>query len=118
MTNTINSLPITLDRKATVYEGIDEKNSYLYQPDPDDNSNVILTSDGTNVEYWLSPFFDDRRRPLSALQIELNLTVKEFMEWTQGEDTYVDLILISPNKVGVFITSQHDVIYDEVHTIR
>ena len=117
MRNKINALPITLDRKATIYTGGDgDPLDYFYDCDSDEN--VILCSDGTNVEYWLSFIFDDRRHPFSNLQIELNLTVAEFMEWTQGEDTYVDLVLISPNKVGVFITTQHDVIYDEVHTIR
>lgn len=117
MRNKIISLPIVLDRKATVYEGSDEKDSFLFQPDPDDNSSVILTSDGTNVEYWLSPFFDVHRPPLSEIQIELNITVREFWEYTQGEDTYVDLVLIDAGKVGVFITTEHDVIYDEVHMV-
>lgn len=116
MHNKINALPITLDRKATIYTGAAaDPLNYFYDCDSDDN--VILCSDGTNVEYWLSFIFDDRRHPFSNLQIELNLTVSEFMEKTLGEDTYVDLVLISPNKVGVFITTQHDVIYDEVHTI-
>ena len=116
MHNKINALPITLDRKATIYEGVgDRDNDTFHIFDSDDN--VTLCSDGTIVEYWLSFIFDERRPPLSNLQIELNLTVAEFMEWTQGEDTYVDLVLISPNKVGVFITTLHDVIYDEVHTI-
>lgn len=114
MCNKINALPITLDRKATIYTGADDDLNHFY----DSDDNVILCSDGTNVEYWLSFIFDDRRHPFSNLQIELNLTVAEFMEWTQGEDTYVDLVLIAPNKVGVFITTQHDTIYDEVHTIR
>lgn len=117
MYNKIDALPITLDRKATIYTGADDSLlNYFYDYDSDDN--VILCSDGTNVEYCLSFIFDDRRLPFSNLQIELNLTVAEFMEWTQGEDTYVDLVLIAPNKVGVFITTQHDAIYDEVHTIR
>lgn len=117
MHNKINALPITLDRKATIYEGVGDGDiTTFHNFDSDDN--VILCSDGTNVEYWLSFIFDDRRHPFSNLQIELNLTVAEFMEWTQGEDTYVDLVLISPNKVGVFITTQHDVIYDEEHDIR
>lgn len=117
MIDKINALPITLDRKATIYTGTgDDPLNYFYDYDSDDN--VILCSDGTNVEYWFSPFFDVRRHPFNNLQIELNLSVAEFMEWTQGEDTYVDLVLISPNKVGVFITTQHDVVYDEVHTIR
>lgn len=116
MHNKINALPITLDRKATIYEGVDGDSAIFHNFDSDDN--VILCSDGTNVEYLLTFIFDDRRHPFSNLQIELNLTAAEFMEWTQGEDTYVDLVLISPNKVGVFITTQHDVIYDEVHTIR
>lgn len=113
----IDALPITLDRKATIYTGVgDDPHNHFYDCDSVDN--VILCSDGTNVEYWLSFIFDDRRLPFSNLQIELSLTVAEFMELTRGEDTYVDLVLISPNKVGVFITTQHDIIYDEVHTIR
>ena len=113
----IDALPITLDRKATIYEGVgDGDTSIFHYPNPDDK--ITLCSDGTNVEYWFSFILDERRLPYSELQIELNITAEEFMEWTQGEDTYVDLVLISPNKVGVFITTQHDVIYDEVHTIR
>lgn len=107
--NKINALPIILDRKATIYEGDDE---YFC-----DNDEVILCSDGTNVEYWFPPFFNDHRRPYNNIQISLNITADEFMELTQGVDTYVDLILIAPNKVSVFITTQHDAIYDEVHTI-
>lgn len=114
MIDNISALPITLDRKATIYTGVDNSLDY-YDCDSDDN--VILCSDGTNVEYWISPFFDYRRQPYSNLQIELDITVAEFMEWTQGEDTYVDLILITPNKVGVYITTQHDTIY-EVHTVQ
>lgn len=117
MRNKINALPIILDRKATIYTGCDD-DSLIHFYDCDSDDNVILCSDGTNVEYWLSFIFDDRRRPFSALQIELNFTVAEFMEWTQGEDTYVDLILVAPNKVNVFITMESDIIYDEVHTIR
>ena len=117
MRNKINALPITLDRKATFYDGVGDGDITIFH-NFDSDDNVILCSDGTNVEYLLSFIFDERRLPFSNLQIELNLTVAEFMEWTQGEDTYVDLILISPNTVGVFITTQHDVIYDEVHTIR
>ena len=117
MRNKINALPIILDRKVTIYTGCgDDPLFHFYDCDSDDN--VVLCSDGTNVEYWLSFIFDERRSPLSNLQIELNPTVAEFMEWTQGEDTYVDLVLISPNKVNVFITTQSDVIYNEVHTIR
>lgn len=114
MRDKINNLPIVLDRKATIYKGVDGRDDYFID---DSDGNVILCSDGTNVEYWLSFIFDDRRRPLATIQIELNISIEEFLEYTRGDDTYVDLILISPNKVGVFITTQHDVIYDEVHTI-
>ena len=113
----INSLPIVLDRKATIYEGVGDGDTDIFY-DIDSDENVILTSDGTNVEYWLSPIFDDRRRPFSELQITLNISIKEFMELTQGEDTYVDLILVSGDKIGVVITTQNDVIYDEVHSLR
>lgn len=116
MHNKINSLPIVLDRKATIYDGAGDSPSLFHDFDSDDN--VTLCSDGTNVEYRLSFLFDDRRPPFSELQIELEITARELWEYTQGEDTYVDLVLVGPNKVGVFITTQHDVIYDEVHTIR
>ena len=115
MRNKINSLPIILDRKASIYEGVGD-HPYTFV-DEDSEDKVILCSDGTNVEYWLSFIFDERCRPFNELQIELDITIKEFMEFTQGEDTYVDLVLIGGNKVGVFITTQHEVIYDEVHTI-
>lgn len=115
MHNKISSLPITLDRKATIYSGADGADIF-YDFDSDDN--VILCSNGTNVEYCLTFFIDERRLPFSEIQIELNITAREFWEYTQGEDTFVDLILIDSNKVGVFITTQRDVIYDEVHTIR
>ena len=112
----MRNLVITLDRKATIYTGSgDPHNLFRYV---DSNNNVILCSDGTNVEYCLNFLFDDRRPPFSELQIELNITGEEFLEKTQGEDTYVDLVLISSNKVGVFITTKHYAIYDEVHTIR
>lgn len=117
MQNKINSLPIVIDRKASIYEGVGDGDTDIFH-NIDSDDNVILTSDGTNVEYWISPFFDDRRRPFSELQIILNITVKEFMEFTQGEDTSVDLVLVNGGKIGVFITTESDVIYDEVHTVR
>ena len=117
MQTKINSLPIVLDRKATFYEGVgDGDTDIFYNFDSDEN--IILTSDGTIVEYWIPPFFDDRCRPFSELQITLNISIKEFMEWTQSEDTFVDLILIDGDKIIVTITTQSDVIYDEVHSIR
>lgn len=117
MQTKINSLPIVLDRKATIYEGVGDGDTDIFH-NIDSDDNVILTSDGTSVEYWFPPFFDDRRRPFSEIQVVLNISIKEFMEWTQGEDTFVDLILIDGDKIGVFITTQSDVIYDEVHTVR
>ena len=117
MQTKINSLPIVLDRKATVYEGVGDGDTDIFHIiDSDDN--VILTSDGTNVEYWISPFFDDRRRPFSEIQVVLNISIKEFMERTQGEDTFVDLILVNGGKISVFITTESETIYDEVHTVR
>lgn len=115
MNITILDLPIVIDRKASIYQSVGINGTDLLIPDYD--ANVILTSNGTVVEYWFSPATDPINA-LNELQIELNISVREFLEWTQGEDTYVDIILINPNKVGVFITTQHDVIYDEVHMIR
>lgn len=112
----INLLPITLDCKATVYEGVGDSGTDCFDLEYGDK--VILTSDGSNVEYWNGFFIDSRRLPLSELQIELSITPEDFMEFTHGEDTFVDLILIDANKLSVVITTQFDTIYDEVHTIR
>lgn len=111
----VNALPIILDRKATFYEGDGTDPEIFHSLDGDDK--VILTSDGTKVEYWTSCFIDFKCPPLDAIQITLDITAKELDEWTHGEDTYVDLVLVAPNKIGVFITTLHDVIYDEVHTL-
>lgn len=116
MHNKINALPITLDRKATVYEGVGDNNTDCFDLEYGDK--VILTSDGSNVEYWNGIYIDDRHRPLSELQIELSITPENFMKFSHGEDTFVDLILIDSNKLSVVITTQFDTIYDEVHTIR
>ena len=109
MSTAINALPILLDRKATFY--LSDLNAF------EDDCNIILATDGTNVEYITGHFYDFNRPPLNALQIELNMSVNEFMEWTQGEDTYVDLVLLRGGKIGVYITTQHDVIYDEQHEL-
>lgn len=101
----INALPILLDRVVTVR-----------LPETSD-SNVILATDGFIVEYITGCFDDCECPPPTALRIELNMTVTEFMEKTQGEDTYIDLILLSGGKFGVYITTQHDVIYDEQHEL-
>ena len=116
MHNKISALPITLDRKATVYEGVGDEDTYMFIDDL--GNNVTLCSDGTNVEYWLSFLFDSRRPPLPNLQIDLDITVEEFLECTQGQDTYVDLILVDANKVAVHISTQLDEIYNKVHTVR
>ena len=111
MQTLINALPIVIDRKATIYgEGSD-----WCIADPDQK--VILTTDGTNVEYWLSFIADFINPPLNALQVTLNMTVAEFEEWTQGLDTYVDIVLLKDGKISVFITTEHDVIYDEKHDL-
>lgn len=107
----INALPIVIDRKATIYgEGTDW---YIANPD----NKVILTTDGTNVEYLTSSIIDFTNPPLNALQITLDMTVGEFEEWTQGQDTHVDITLLKGGKVGVYITTELDAIYDEVHDL-
>ena len=112
MTTLINALPIALDRKATIYgEGTD-----WYTPVPDHK--VILTTDGSNVEYLTSCIVDFSNPPFNALQITLDMTVAEFEEWTHGQDTYVDIVLLKGGKVGVFITTVSDVIYDEQHELN
>ena len=116
MQTKINALPIVLDRKATIYEGYGDGDTSYF--DLEFNDKVILTSDGTNVEYWNGVFIDERHIPFSELQIELDITPEEFAEWTQGEDTFVDLVFTDAGHIGVFITTHHTVIYDEVHTIR
>lgn len=117
MRDKINDLPIILGRKATFYEGVgDDECDVFHNFNLDDK--VTLCSDGTHVEYQLSFLYDERRPPYSQLRTELDITIGEFMEYTQGEDTYVNIILVAPNKISISITTQHDVIYDEVHTIR
>ena len=116
MQTKIDTLPIILDRKATIYEGVGDGDTTTF--DLEFGDKVFLTSDGTNVEYWNGIFIDNRRRPFSELQIELTITPEEFMERTQGDDTFVNLVLYDANHINVHITTQHDVIYDEVHTIR
>lgn len=116
MQNKITSLPIILDRMATVYEGVGDCDTTCFDLEYGDK--VILTSDGSNVEYWNGIFIDVRIPPLSELQIELNITPEDFMKFTQGEDTFVNAILIGANKLSVIITTQYDTIYNEVHTIR
>lgn len=107
----INALPIAIDRKATIYgEGSD-----YYAVIPDEN--VILTTDGTNVEFWLSFIVDFTNPPLDALQIPLNMSNAEFVESTQGQDTFVDIILLKGGEVSVYIATEHETIYDEVHKL-
>lgn len=108
MTTAINALPILLVRKATF--NLPELNAY-------EDCNIILATDGTNVEYITGHSYDFNCPPLNALQIELNMNVDEFMELTQGEDTYVDLVLLRGGKIGVYITTLHDVIYAEQHEL-
>lgn len=116
MRTKITSLPILLDRKASIYTGVgDGDTDIFFGCIPDDN--VLLTSDGSNVEFSNSTFVDFRRLPFTELQITLDITVEEFMELTQGEDTFVDIILTN-DKIRVTITTHHTVIYDKEHTIR
>lgn len=115
MRNKISNLPIILDRKASVYEGVGDGDTDCFDLEWGDN--VILTSDGSSVEYWNGICIDCRRPPLSTIQIELNISTAEFKERTLGEDTYVELILVGGNKVIISITTAHDVIYYGVHTI-
>lgn len=108
MTTAITALPILLDCTPSFY---------LPELNMNEESNVILATDGTNAEYITGRFYDFDHLPLNTLQIELDMTVAEFMELTQGDDTYVDLVLLSGGKLGVYITTQHNVIYDEQHEL-
>lgn len=114
MNTVINALPIVLDRKATIYSGLNGTDLLI---DPDSDENVTLTTDGTNVEFLLTSWIDLRNRPYDALQVELNISIREFVELTQDQDTYVDLVLVKGGKLGVYITTQCNIIYDEVHTL-
>lgn len=144
MRNKVNALPITLDREVKFYvveecnplsylhynamrhntqlsQGM---NAFYGSLDlsinsskisfPDLEQNVILTTDGSNVEFWDGFIFDERRPPLDALRIDLHITFDELFKMALTTEMFVDLIMVSGNKVRVTITTKHDTIYNQV----
>ena len=135
MNNKINALPITLDREVKFYitetckliPTIHPSHDNLLNASygtltlssqvtyPDLERNVILTTDGSNVEFWDGFIVDERRPPLDSLRIDLRITFKELFTMAQSPRMFVDLIMVGGNKIRVTITTSHDTIYDQIH---
>lgn len=79
--------------------------------------NVILTTDGSNVEFWDGFIVDERRPPLDSLRIELRITFKELFMMARTPRMFVDLIMVGGNKIRVTITTPHDTVYDRIHWV-
>ena len=142
MNNKINALPITLDREVKFY--ITETCNLIPTPRvtihpssvnllnasygtlaltsqvtyPDLERNVILTTDGSNVEFWDGFIVDERRPPLDSLRIVLRITFKELFMMARTPRMFVDLIMVGGNKIRVTITTPHDTIYDRIHWVN
>lgn len=84
---------------------------------PDLERNVILTTDGSNVEFWDGFIVDERRPPLDSLRIDLRITFKELFMMARTPRMFVDLIMVGGNKIRVTITTPHDTVYDRIHRV-
>lgn len=84
---------------------------------PDLERNVILTTDGSNVEFWDGFIVDERRPPLDSLRIDLRITFEELFMMARTPRMFVDLIMVGGNKIRVTITTQHDTVYDRIHWV-
>lgn len=84
---------------------------------PDFERNVILTTDGSNVEFWDGFIVDERRPPLDSLRIDLRITFKELFKMARTPRMFVDLIMVGGNKIRVTITTPHDTVYDRIHWV-
>ena len=144
MNNKIVSLPITIDREVKFY--ITESHpspiftsrnavcpsSHLggflngtygslaltsQVTSPDLERNVILTTDGSNVEFWDGFIVDERRPPLDSLRIVLSITFKELLKMARTPRMFVDLIMVGGNKIRVTITTPHVTVYDRIHWV-
>lgn len=82
---------------------------------PDLERNVILTTDGSNVEFWDGFIVDERRPPLDSLRIDLRITFKELFKMARTPRMFVDLIMVGGNKIRVTITTPHATVYDRIH---
>lgn len=84
---------------------------------PDLERNVILTTDGSNVEFWDGIIVDERRPPLDSLRIDLRITFKELFKMARSPRMFVDLIMVGGNKIRVTITTPHVTVYDRIHEV-
>ena len=84
---------------------------------PDLEQNVILTTDGSNVEFWDGIIVDERHPPLDSLRIVLHITFKELFMMVQTPQMFVDLIMVGGNKIRVTITTPHFTVYDRIHWV-
>lgn len=84
---------------------------------PDLERNVILTTDGSNVEFWDGFIVDERHPPLDSLRIDLRITFKELFMMARTPRMFVDLIMVGGNKIRVTITTPHDTVYDRIHWV-
>lgn len=147
MNNKIVSLPITIDREVKFYitethpslnftsrsavcpfSSISHLGGFLngdygtldpisQVTYPDLKRNVILTTDGSNVEFWDGFIVDERRPPLDSLRIDLRITFKELFMMARTPRMFVDLIMVGGNKFRVTITTPHDTVYDRIHWV-
>ena len=84
---------------------------------PDLKRNVILTTDGSNVEFWDGLIVDERRPPLDSLRIVLHITFEELFKMARTPRMFVDLIMVGGNKIRVTITTPHNTVYDQIHYV-
>ncbi len=98
-------LPIVLDQPAFI---IDDFSC----DDP-----MILTCNGVKV--MLSGGSMHSRAHLhEPLRIDLKISSTEFFERYEKVglgNCYTDIVILENGNLGVYITTEHDVIYDEVH---
>lgn len=116
MNNKIVTLPIAIDREVKFYI-TETHHSPISISHPDLERNVILTTDGSNVEFWDGFIVDERRPPLDSLRIELHITFQELFKMARTPRMFVDLIMVGGNKIRVTITTPHDIVYDRIHEV-
>lgn len=144
MNNKIVTLPITIDREVEFYYAethspistsstiacpflttsyLDGYLNVVYGTHtsqvtyPDLERNVILTTDGSIVEFWDGFIVDERRPPLDSLRIDLRITFKELFKKARTTRLFVDLIMVGGNKFRVTITTPHVTVYDQIHRV-
>ena len=144
MNNKIVTLPITIDREVKFYITETHPSPFISRSAvcpftstshlggflngvygtltsqvtyPDLERNVILTTDGSNVEFWDGFIVDERRPPLDSLRIDLRITFKGLFKMARTPRMFVDLIMVGGNKIRVTITTSHDTVYDRIHLV-